>query len=39
VCYYTWEWTVEELKSSGVDSHIIEDIPGHGQDWYVCCEL
>jgi 2-polyprenyl-3-methyl-5-hydroxy-6-metoxy-1,4-benzoquinol methylase len=39
VYYYTWERTVQVLKNSGLDNHIIKDIPGRGQDWFVCCEV
>lgn len=39
VYYYTRERTAEVLTNAGLTDPIIKDIPGRGQDWFVCCQV
>jgi SAM-dependent methyltransferase len=39
VYYYTYERSQQILNDAGLGRHVIVDIPGRGQDWFVCCDV
>ncbi len=39
VYYYTYERTEEILRNCGLTKYVIKDIPGRGQDWFVCADV
>jgi SAM-dependent methyltransferase len=39
VYYYTRQRTADVLDHAGLTDHVIVDIPGRGQDWFVCCRV
>jgi 2-polyprenyl-3-methyl-5-hydroxy-6-metoxy-1,4-benzoquinol methylase len=39
VYYYTHERTEQILRNCGLNQFVLKDIPGRGQDWFVCAEV